>query len=53
MDIFPASVLVGIFDIEAVVGLALLAAVIVVVAVAAVREHGAGRPAHRHEEPQA
>jgi hypothetical protein len=53
MAFFPASVLVDIFDIEAFVGLALLAAVIVIVMVAAVREHRPGRPAHRDQEPQA
>jgi hypothetical protein len=53
MALFPASVLVDIFDIEAFVGLALLALAVVIVMVAAIREHGAGQPARRDEEPLA
>jgi hypothetical protein len=53
MDIFPGSVLVDVFDIQAAVGLVLLATVIAVVVTAAVREHRASLPVHRDEEPQA
>jgi hypothetical protein len=53
MEIFPASVLVDVFDIEAVVGLVLLATVIVVVAVAAARERRPHRPTLHGEEPDA
>ena len=51
MGTFLAGVLVDIFDIQAVVGLGLLAAVIAVVTTAAVREHRAGRRARGDGEP--
>jgi len=50
---FLGGALVDIFDIQAVIGLALLAAVIVVVARAAVREHRATPPAIHDEGPHA
>jgi hypothetical protein len=52
MELFPASALVDIFEIQAVVGLGLLATVIAVVMTAAVRERRASAPAHHDEEPQ-
>jgi hypothetical protein len=53
MDIPPASVLVELFDIQAVVGLALLATVLVVVVTAGIRERRPGRTVRsdRKEQP--